>query len=90
MLSSRLTRQIALATGAAALVAMGALTACSKEDKEKPQETKSPTSSAPETPGNAPQPTEKKVGPGGNNSFSPTVKARPAPTALPGNVVTGG
>lgn len=90
MWSSRLTRQIALATGAAALVGMGALTACSKEDKDKPQETKSPTSSAPETPGNAPQPTEKNVGPGGNNSFSPTVKARPAPTALPGNVVTGG
>ncbi|HPY22859.1 MAG TPA: hypothetical protein PLK19_00865 [Mycobacterium sp.] len=69
---------------------MGALTACSKEDKEKPEETKSPTSSAPETPGNAPQPTEKNVGPGAGNSFSPTVKARPAPTALPGNVVTGG
>ncbi|HOB48470.1 MAG TPA: hypothetical protein PKK01_04050 [Mycobacterium sp.] len=90
MWSSRLTRQIALATGAAALVGMGALTACSKEDKEKPQETKSPSSSAPETPGNAPQPTEKNVSPGGGNSFSPTVKARPAPTALPGNVVTGG
>ena len=41
-------------------------------------------------PANAPVPTEKKVGPGGNNSFSPTVTARPAPTALPGNVVTGG
>jgi hypothetical protein len=23
-------------------------------------------------------------------SFSPTVKARPAPTGLPGNVITGG
>jgi hypothetical protein len=30
------------------------------------------------------------VGPGGANSFSPTVKARPAPTGLPGNVITGG
>ena len=38
---------------------------------------------------NAPSPTEKAVG-GGANSFSPTVTARPAPTALPGNVVTGG
>jgi hypothetical protein len=26
----------------------------------------------------------------GNASFSPTVTARPAPTALPGNVITGG
>lgn len=59
MWSSRLTRQIALATGAAALVGMGALTACSKEDKEKPEETKSPTSSARRLP--ATQPTEKNV-----------------------------
>lgn len=91
MWSARVTRQIALAAGATAIVGMGALTACSTDTKEKPTETKSPTeSSAPQTPGNAPQPTEKKVGPGGNNSFSPTVTARPAPTALPGNVVTGG
>lgn len=90
MSSSRLTRRIALAAGAAALLGMGALSACSSDTKEKPAETKAPESSAPQTPGNAPQPTEKKVGPGGNNSFSPTVTARPAPTALPGNVVTGG
>lgn len=25
-----------------------------------------------------------------NNSFTPSVTARPAPTALPGNVITGG
>ena len=87
MWSARVTRKIALATGAAALVGMGALTACSTGTKEKPAETKSPSeSSAPAVP----SPTEKKVGPGGNNSFSPTVKARPAPTALPGNVITGG
>lgn len=90
MWSARLTRRIALAAGATALVGMGALTACSTGTKEKPTETKSPESSAPQTPGNAPQPTEKKVGPGGNNSFTPTVTARPAPTALPGNVITGG
>jgi hypothetical protein len=88
--TTRFTRQIALAAGAAALVGMGALTACSTDTKEKPTETKSPSSSAPATPTNAPSPTEKAVGPGGNNSFSPTVKARPAPTALPGNVITGG
>lgn len=85
MWSKRLTRQFALVAGAAALVGMGSLTACSS--KEKPAETTSPSpsSSAP-----APQPTEKNLSPGGGNSFSPTVKARPAPTALPGNVITGG
>lgn len=74
--SARVFRQIALVTGAAAVVATGALTACSKE---KPAETK-PSSSAP-----AVSPTEKvNVG-----SFAPSVTARPAPTALPGNVITG-
>jgi hypothetical protein len=86
-MSSTLTRQFALATGALAIVGMGALSACSSDTKEKPAETTAPSqsSSAP----NAPAPTEKAVG-GGANSFSPTVTARPAPTALPGNVVTGG
>lgn len=86
MWSARVTRQIALAAGAAALVGMGTLTACSTGTKEKPADTKSPTESSAPVP---PSSTEKKVGPGGNNSFSPTVTARPAPTALPGNVITG-
>lgn len=91
MSQSHLTRRIALVAGAAAVVGMGALTACSTDTKEKPAETKSPSqSSAPESPSAATEPTEKKAGPGGNNSFSPTVTARPAPTALPGNVITGG
>jgi hypothetical protein len=61
---------------------MGSLTACSST-KEKPAETKAPSASS-EAP--APSPTEKKsVG-----SFTPSVKAPPAPTALPGNVITGG
>lgn len=85
MLSARLTRQIALAAGTAALVGMGTLTACSST-KEKPADTTAPSasSSAP-----APTPTEKNLTPGGANSFSPTVKAPKAPTALPGNVITG-
>lgn len=87
-----ITQKLALATGAAALIGMGALTACSTETKDKPAETTAPSgTSAPESPAtNAPSPTEKKVGPGGNNSFSPTIKAPAAPTALPGNVITGG
>lgn len=85
MTSRRLTRQIALFAGGLAIVGMGTLTACGKE-KEKAPETSSTTStSAP-----APSPTEKAVSPGGANSFTPTVKAPPAPTALPGNVITGG
>ena len=89
---SFLTRKFALTAAAAAIVGMGALSACSSDSKENPAETTAPTqSSAPASPSsNAPSPTEKAVGPGGSNSFSPTVKARPAPTALPGNVVTGG
>ncbi|MGI9124747.1 MAG: hypothetical protein ACR2JM_08340 [Mycobacterium sp.] len=87
---SSLTRQFALVAGAAAIVGMGALSACSSTTKEKPAETTAPTQSSGAPSSNAPSPTEKAVGPGGNNSFSPTVKARPAPTALPGNVVTGG
>jgi hypothetical protein len=91
MMSARLTRKLALAAGGVAIVGMGALSACSTETKDKPTEApSSPSSSAPASPSNTPSPTEKSVGPGGNNSFSPTVKARPAPTALPGNVITGG
>lgn len=90
MWSVRSTRQIALAAGVAALIGMGGLSACSTT-KEKPAETKAPTeTSAPGTQ-NSPQPTEKapRIEPGGN-SFSPSVKAPSAPTALPGNVITGG
>jgi hypothetical protein len=76
MFSTRTIRQIALVACAAAVLGSGALTACAKE---KPAETK-PATSAP-----AVSPTEKaNVG-----SFAPTVTARPAPTALPGNVQTG-
>jgi hypothetical protein len=88
-MSSTFTRQFALATGALAIVGMGALSACSTDTKEKPTETKTPTQSSAPATSNAPSPTEKAVG-GGANSFSPTIKAPAAPTALPGNVVTGG
>lgn len=81
MWSSRFSRRIALVAGAAAIAGMGLLTACSTDTKEKPTETQAPSSAS-----QAPAPTEKKsVG-----SFTPSVKAPPAPTALPGNVITGG
>jgi len=86
MKSGRLTRQIALFAGGVAIVGMGTLTACGKDSKEAPSSTTTPTSSS----APAPSPTEKALTPGGANSFTPTVKAPAAPTALPGNVITGG
>jgi hypothetical protein len=86
MMSGRLTRQIALFAGGLAIVGMGTLTACGKSGEKSPSSTTpTTTTSAP-----APSPTEKAVSPGGPNSFTPSVKAPPAPTALPGNVITGG
>lgn len=79
MRSKSVVRQVALIAGAAAIVGSGALSACSS--KEKTADTKSPSSSS----ASSVAPSEKvNVG-----SFAPTVTARPAPTALPGNVVTG-
>lgn len=76
MFSTRTIRHVAVVAGAAAVLGSGALTACAKE---KPAETK-PSTSAP-----AVSPTEKaNVG-----SFAPSITARPAPTALPGNIQTG-
>jgi len=71
MNSGRLTRQIALFAGGAAIVGMGALTACSPNEKEAPKTSTTTTSSV------APSPTEKAVTPGGPNSFSPTVNPAP-------------
>lgn len=91
MMSVPLARRIALAAGASALVGLGMLTACGT--KEKPTETpvpSSPSATAPVSPSEKSVPGALTPGPQGKNSFSPTVTARPAPTALPGNVITGG
>ena len=69
----RYSRQIALLAGGAAIVGMGALTACSPNEKEAPSTSTTPSStSAPSV-----SPTEKAVAPGGGNSFSPTVNPAP-------------
>ncbi len=86
-------RRAALAAASAAVLASGVLSACGtkNETTEKPAESTTPRPSA-----TAPAPTEKAVAPSpkpdttAGNSFAPTVKAPPAPTALPGNVITGG
>jgi hypothetical protein len=89
MSSKRFTRGVALLGGLA--VAGGALAACSTDTKTEPVKT-SQSNVAPSSSG-APSPTEKAVSPitpgNGGNSFSPQITARPAPTALPGNVITG-
>jgi|EndMetStandDraft_8_1072994.scaffolds.fasta_scaffold201816_2 hypothetical protein len=69
----RLTRQIALFAGGAAIVGMGALTACSSSAKDSPSTTTTTTTTSAVTP----SPTEKAVAPGGPNSFSPTVNPNP-------------
>lgn len=90
MSSTRFTRGVALLGGFA--VAGAALAACSSDTKTEPEKT-SQSNVAPSS-SNAPSPTEKAVSPitpghQGGNSFSPQISAKPAPTALPGNVVTG-
>ena len=96
MKATRAQRRVAMVMGASALVGMGIVTACSPREKpsEPPSSSSNPSATAPASP------TEKSVpgvvapgahsGSGPQNSFSPTVTARPAPTALPGNVITGG
>jgi len=89
MNSGRISRQIALLVGGAALIGMSTLTACSTKEKEAPSTTSTPsTSQAPAT-SQAPMgtPTEKAVGPAGP-SFSPTVNPVP-PGAVCNKIVNG-
>ena len=89
MTSGRISRQIALLAGGAAIIGMSTLTACSTKEKEAPAPTSTPsTSQAPAT-SQAPMvtPTEKAVGPAGP-SFSPTVNPVP-PGAVCNKIVNG-
>jgi len=89
MNSGRLSRQIALLAGGAAIIGMSTLTACSTKEKEAPSTTAPSTTQAPST-SEMPSmstPTEKAVGPAGP-SFSPTVN--PAqPGAVCAKIVNG-
>jgi hypothetical protein len=79
-MKDRMARRLALVVGGGAIIAMGALTAgCGNN------ETPSPSSTTPTTSSAAPTPTEKSINPTGGNSFSPPVKATPAPTAPAGD-----
>jgi hypothetical protein len=78
MMKSRLTRRVAAGLGIAAVISMGALTACGGGETGGPSSTTTTTTTT------TPSPTEKSINPTGGNSFSPPVKAPPAPTAIPG------
>lgn len=80
MKSGRMARRVALVAGGGAIIAMGALTACSGSESPSPSSTTTTTTTTV-----APTPTEKAITPGGPNSFSPSVLAPPAQTARPGN-----
>ena len=84
MKTGRLTRRVAASLGIAAIISMGALTACGSEKEEAPSETSTTTTTTTTAPA---EPTEKapRLDPNGPNPFSPDVKAPPAPTAPPGD-----
>ncbi|HYO04587.1 MAG TPA: hypothetical protein VET27_23045 [Mycobacterium sp.] len=81
---SRNTRRVAAGLGVAAFISMGALTACGGSESPSPSSTTTTTTTAPSV-----TPTEKSINPSGGNSFSPGVKAPPAPTGVPGTNHTG-
>jgi hypothetical protein len=84
----RMARRVAALAGGAAIVTMVGLTAsCAKEEQKAPETTTTTTTTSAATPSAPPSvaPTEKSMNPTGGNLFTPTVKAPPAPTAIPGD-----
>ncbi|MDT7762089.1 MAG: hypothetical protein QOC63_1509 [Mycobacterium sp.] len=88
---SRMARRVAALAGGAAIVAMVGFTAsCAKGEQKAPETTTTTTTTtttSAATPSAPPSvaPTEKSMNPTGGNLFTPTVKAPPAPTAIPGD-----
>jgi hypothetical protein len=76
-MNRRLTRRVGVGFGIAAVISMGALTACGGGESPAPSST-TPSSTT------SVSPTEKSINPTGGNLFTPPVKATPAPTAIPG------
>lgn len=88
-------RRLGVVAGAAAIIALGGLTAaCGNSGKESPTSTTSvtttttttteaTTTSAPAAPSESLAPTQKSIDPTGGNLFTPSVVAPPAPT-VPG------
>jgi len=78
-MSNRVKTKVALLAGTAAIIGMGTMTACGSDTKDKPADTMTPTSSAPETTATLTPTDKKSVG-----SFAPTMTADKAPTRVPG------
>ncbi|WP_081845190.1 hypothetical protein [Mycolicibacterium aromaticivorans] len=84
----RLRHRSAVAAVAVIVGMLGITTACSPNEKPAPSTSTTTTTTTPPVSTSVPappSPTEKGSDGGGPNSFSPTVKAPPPPTAIPGN-----
>ena len=85
MRSGRMARRLVATAGMGAIIAMGVLSACAREEAPAPEKvtvTKTVTATPAPPP---PPPTEKSITPTGGNLFSPPVKAPGPPTPAPGN-----
>ena len=82
MRSGGMARRLVATAGMGAIIAMGVLSACTREAPAPEPSTVTKTVTA--TP--APPPTEKSINPTGGNLFSPPVKAPGPPTPAPGNL----
>lgn len=72
-------RLAAAIAGGAALIGMGALTACSGEKTPAPETSSTTTSASPSV-----EPGEKSMDPRSGNQFTPSKTANPAPSVAPG------
>ncbi|MCV7252252.1 MULTISPECIES: hypothetical protein [Mycobacteriaceae] len=85
-MNSNLTRRVSAAVGGVAILAMiGFTAACGNEEKKTPETSTTTTTTTTSTTAPSVEPTEKSISPSGGNKFTPTVKAPPAPTAIPGD-----
>ncbi len=83
-----MARRLVATAGMGAIIAMGVLSACAREEKapEPTTPTTPATTSPAASPPPPPAPTEKSINPTGGNLFSPPVKAPGPPTPAPGNL----
>ena len=89
MRSGRMARRLVATAGMGAIIAMGVLSACAREEKApEPTTPTTPatTSPAASPPPPPPAPMEKSINPTGGNLFSPPVKAPGPPTPAAGNL----
>ncbi|SCX29847.1 hypothetical protein [Mycolicibacterium fluoranthenivorans] len=92
MNSRILSRRLGAVAGAAAVIALGGLTAaCGNSTKESPSSTTTTTTTTttpPAAPTETVSPTQKSIDPTGGNLFTPSVLAPPAPS-VPGGRHSG-